>query len=213
MNKSKILYDSEPESEEEPQIKNEVVPSNQIITPSEQPEIPKLKTSNRQSKKITEQPKPEEWTNFVDDNLEKYKAKTRGLQPKNFKCKYCNAEFVREYNLTRHIDDLRCTVKRDEDIKRQQEIKEIEKQLIIKLQKKELRKERKILKDKLKDLPPEKTRKPRTTKTKIIKDDSTPIPPTPTAPPSPPVQQIQQLIKPKPQIQQQQQTKYIFRFI
>ena len=51
------------------------------------------------------------------------KKKTKTTQPKQFKCPYCNSAFVREYHLIRHINEQRCTVKREYDIKKRERIR------------------------------------------------------------------------------------------
>lgn len=148
MNKNKILYDSEPESEEEEPIEQ---PIKIETTQNEIKPIPKT----RIRKKIAQPVK--EWKEFVDDNIEKpqTEAKTPSLKP--FKCEYCSKAFVHKFHCDRHIREQRCTIKRAVDVRRENELKEMEKEIMLKLQKKELAREKRAMK---KQLPPEKPIKP-----------------------------------------------------
>ena len=142
---SKILYNSEPESEEEkeqPIKQAPEQPQNIKIKIPKQDNIYQEKPLKKPSKTVKKQ---QEWDEYINDNLEEYKKKEYNKQPKNFKCEYCNQEFVREYHLNRHLNEQRCIVKRNEDIKREYELKQLEKQIEEKLKKKELRQQKKKL--------------------------------------------------------------------
>lgn len=142
-NNPKILYDSEPESVEE----GEIVPqTTQVQAPAPKPRAPK------QAKQ--EIKKPENWSEFVDDKLEDRKVEQK---PKLYCCDFCGKSFVRNYHLNRHIQEQRCNVKRNMDVAREAQLKQMEAEIMEKLKKKELRKERKALKEKIP--PPAKPKK------------------------------------------------------
>lgn len=127
-NKSKILYDSENESESTEQLK------------------PSTATTEPQN---TTQDAPKQWDNFVNDDIEKpvKKPKLTKQQQDLFSCQFCNKGFCRNYYLNRHLEDGRCSVKRAIDSSKEIELKAIEDAINAKLQKQELRKEKKALKE------------------------------------------------------------------
>lgn len=142
MNKN-ILYDSEPESDGEEEIKqeqNNPLPQNETVKPPK----PQTKT------KVVKHKIQEQWDKFVNDDIEKQQIKQLKQQKepeKLYKCEYCSKGFAKNYYLNRHIQEGRCSVKRDIDLRRERELKELELNLSLKLQKQEERKKKKAIKD------------------------------------------------------------------
>jgi hypothetical protein len=95
--------------------------------------------------------------------------------PKVHVCQHCGEQFARNTSLTKHINELRCPIKRRKTLDKELQLLEKEKQL------RELESEisNKILKSQ------EKVKKPR--KTRVAK---------PKAPPNSPVQPVQQKAQP-----------------
>lgn len=180
MNKN-ILYDSEPESEEEGEIRQEEIkplPQNEPIKPPKQPLKPKA-TKHRVA---------EQWEQFVNDDIEKQQIKPQKEPEKLFKCEFCNKGFAKNYYLNRHIQEGRCTIKRDIDLRRERELKELEAQITLKLQKQQERKAKKALKvvepvEPVKPVkPPRKPRAPPKPKQEYRQEEPVYIQPKPKPP-------------------------------
>lgn len=193
MNKN-ILYDSEPESEEEGEVRqeyNEPLPQNETIKP------PKPPPKTPSKPKVIKHKIQEQWTDFVNDDIEKQQIKSKKEPEKLYKCEFCNKGFAKNYYLNRHIQEARCTIKRDIDLRRERELKELEAQITLKLQKQQERKARKEQKVKpVEYVEPVKPKQPR----------------KPRAPPKPKQEYRQEepvYIQPKPQ---RQIPKYIINF-
>ena len=126
--KAEILYDSDVESETSKQQE----PITEVVKPQN-----------------TQQDAPKQWDNFVNDDIEKptKTAKITKQQQDLFTCQYCKKGFCRNYYLNRHLDEGRCSVKRSIDVSKEIELKALEQAINAKLQKQELRREKKALKE------------------------------------------------------------------
>jgi hypothetical protein len=63
-----------------------------------------------------------------------------------FTCEFCHKNFARNYYLNRHIEDGRCNVKRNLDLSQAKQLKETEDKINLKIQQKELRAQKKLMK-------------------------------------------------------------------
>ena len=128
---TKILYNSEDEediSEQEQEIKNIQ------DAPSSTPPAPSLNLSKNR-KKIINSNIPDE---IIDD------------KPK-FKCELCNKEFARNAFLQKHINELRCNVKREQTKKVEDELNDLKNKLDVKLQRKNAREQEKLEQKQMKE--------------------------------------------------------------
>jgi hypothetical protein len=121
--KQEILYDSEVENVEAEQVEQPITAEQPQNVQQVAPNLEQQKTLATKSKTII---KPD--------------------VKETFKCTYCEKCFARNYYLNRHIEDGRCTIKRNMDISREKQLKEIEDKINLKLQKKDMRVEKKLMK-------------------------------------------------------------------
>ena len=113
-----ILYDSEVENVEAPQVEEQQpqqVPQNVPIVAPKPQRAPKAK--------VVATP-----------------------QKESFICPLCSKTFARNYYLNRHIDDGRCNVKRNMELAKQKQAEEVERLLLDKLNKKAEREAKKATK-------------------------------------------------------------------
>lgn len=121
--KQEILYDSEVENVEAEQVEQPITAEQPQNVQQVAPNIEQPKTRATKSKII------------VNPDVKE-----------SFKCTYCEKCFARNYYLNRHIEEGRCTIKRNIDISREKQLKEIEDKINLKLQKKDMRAEKKLMK-------------------------------------------------------------------
>lgn len=148
MNKNKILYDSDYDVENDKD--DEIEEVEPVSMPQDEiKEAPLFKIKPKKNKKITIKQPVKNWNEFLNDDIEKPQKTEIKENEELFTCKFCNKSYKRVYHLNRHLEDNRCTVKRDIDKRRGFELDEMEKAIMLKLQKKELNKEKKIMKQRL----------------------------------------------------------------
>jgi hypothetical protein len=125
MNKKsqEILYCSEEENEpveQQEQIQPEPMPQNIKINAPKPQRVSKAKINTQQPEiKEIQQPIPQE--------------------KQTFQCQLCNKQFARNYYLNRHVDEGRCSVKRNMDLARQKQMEENERLILEKMKKRDLR--------------------------------------------------------------------------
>lgn len=173
MNKKsqEILYCSEEENEpveQQEQLQPEPMPQN-IKTVAPKPQrASKVKNnilSPPQVEPLQTQPEPQ------------IKSQPQEKQKQIFQCQLCNKQFARNYYLNRHIDEGRCSVKRNMDLARQKQMEENERLILEKMKKRDMR----IAKKEAKQAQPVKQVKKQTQPRQPPQTPQTP-PPRPQAP-------------------------------